>query len=229
MCGGCGWNKGEYACTTWVADAVLQRPAAGGASEAELAAQLGGALRRSGLTVVELAMGGVDGADCARLAEALRAEPGSAAAAVRVLDLGWNAVGDGGAAALAGAMPHTALSSLDLRANGLTDACAEALAEAVAATPSLVELRLTGNKLSPASAERLAVAVAANCANALCLTCGELGHATGAPSCALAAAAATATPAVAAAGPAAPPPAAAGPARAAGVSGGVVGGFATFG
>ena len=47
MCGGCGWNKGEYSCATWVADAVR---------DAAEAAQLGEALKKSGLTAVKLAM-----------------------------------------------------------------------------------------------------------------------------------------------------------------------------
>ena len=182
MCGGCGWDKGEYACTTWVADAVRSGSgsdtAAGGAAAA---AQLAEALQRSGLQVVELAMGGIDGPSCARLAEALRGN-----STVRELDLGWNTVGDGGAKALASMLPHTALSSLDLRANDISDAAADELGTGVAATASLVELRLGGNpRLSPDAIERLGGAVAANCARTLCLTCGEVGHPMGSDDCKL--------------------------------------------
>ena len=98
----------------------------------------------------------------------------SGTAALRRVDLGWNAVGDGGATALAAALPESGLTSLDLRANSVTDAGAAALTAAVGRAESLVELAFTGNKLSEAAAERLAQAVGRNRERSLCLDCGEV-------------------------------------------------------
>ena len=64
MCGGCGWSAGEYTCATWLSDAVL--------SAATDPATLATALRQSALATAELAMMGIDGASCERLAAAMR-------------------------------------------------------------------------------------------------------------------------------------------------------------
>ena len=98
----------------------------------------------------------------------------SGTAALRTIDLSWNAAGDTGARALAAALPESGLTSLNLHANYITDAGAAALTEAVGRAESLVELAITGNKLSEAAAEGLAQAVGRNRERALCLDCGEV-------------------------------------------------------
>lgn len=209
MCGGCGWRKGEYSCTTWVMDALttIRTPpataqAASQAGEAGketkrvvevmAAAALGAAIEQSGLVSLELSMGGVDGSACERLAAALRGN-----GTVHTLNLGWNALSDGGARTLAAVLPSMPrLAHLDLRGCGLSDIGGTALAGALEESQGgvgdgvgpLITLQLGGNPgLSEALLERLSALVAQNRAAAVCLRCGDLGHlATDDAECALA-------------------------------------------
>lgn len=99
MCGGCGWNVGVY--DSWCADTLR-----GHGNAANLAA----ALSKSNVAVLDLDMAGLNAAAATTLAAALRGNR-----SVTSINMGWNAVGDEGAAALADALPGAAVGSIDLR------------------------------------------------------------------------------------------------------------------
>eukprot|EP01051_Picozoa_sp_SAG22_P012303 SAG22_NODE_1265_length_4958_cov_61.157440_1_plen_208_part_00 len=166
MCGGCGWNTGVY--ESWCADTLR------GLGDSQ---QLAAALEKTNVAVLDLDMAGLNAAAAATLAGALQGNR-----SVTTINLGWNCIGDDGAAALAAALPGAAVRSIDLRANKIGPDGAAALLALVQASPQLHELRLSGNAGAGEEVlSAISAATAANQAAQLCPQCGEAGH--GAKAC----------------------------------------------
>jgi len=103
---------------------------------------------------------GEDGA--AAIGKALEAAEGVTRVAFKVLRLYNNSIGDVGAAALATSLKEVKVDTLNLAKNGIGDEGAKAIGALLAATHSLIQLRVDLNKIGDEGAEALAAALDAN-------------------------------------------------------------------